>query len=420
MVFARSFRPPDLSPLLQPRSIAVVGASEKPGPGLQVLQNLEQLGYTGKVFPVNPRYNELRGMPCFPSLTELGSAGQRVDMVAILLSRDLILPVLKEAHAVGARAAWAFANGFGEAGEEGRRLQRQLVDFCREQNILFCGPNCVGVMNPSAHVGTYSAPAPQTIKSGNIGMVAQSGYLCIQVANSNRGLGFSMICSAGNEAVVDAIDYIGYMLEDPATKVIMAFIEQFRRPELLPSLAARARELGKPIILIKVGRSKIAQKATAAHTGALAGSDDVQDALFRRLGMIRVNDLDELFETAELFSRLLPLLAGGNGLFAVTLSGGLISLMADLGENLKMRVPGWAEDGRSRSWPSPEPAPPSSITGPAAGSIISTRISGDPPHPWDGEDISEPGTWPAPGLPLISGSTFSTAETKSISKMFSR
>ena len=346
MVFAKSFQPPDLSPLLEPHSIAVVGASEKPGPGLQVLENLEQIGFTGEVFPVNPRYRELRGMKCFPSLTELGRAGHRVDMVAILLSRDLVLPILKEASAVGARAAWAFANGFGEAGKEGRQLQRQLVEFCREQNILFCGPNCVGVINPNAHVCTYSAPAPLTIKSGNIGMIAQSGYLCIQVANSNRGLGFSMICSAGNEAVVDATDYIGYMLENPATKVVMAFIEQFRRPERLPALAARAQELGKPIILIKVGRSEMAQRATVAHTGALAGSDDVQDALFRKLGMIRVNDLDELFETTELFSKLLPRLPDGNGIFAVTLSGGVISLMADVGESLNMRFPGWSEDGR--------------------------------------------------------------------------
>jgi acyl-CoA synthetase (NDP forming) len=346
MLFAGSFQPPDLSPLLKPRSIAVVGASEKPGPGLQVLENLEQLGFDGEVFPVNPGYRELRGMKCFPSLSELGRAGQRVDMVAILLSRDRVLPVLEEAEAVGARAAWAFANGFGEAGEEGRRLQQQLVDFCRRQGILFCGPNCVGVMNPGAHVGTYSAPAPMHIESGNIGMIAQSGYLCIQVANSGRGLGFSMICSAGNEAVVDASDYIGYMLEDPGTKVIMAFIEQFRRPELLPALAARSRELGKPIVFIKVGRSEMARRATTAHTGALAGSDDVQDALFRKLGLIRVNDLDELFETTELFSRLLPLLPGGNGVFAATLSGGLISLTADVGEELNLRFPVWSQEGR--------------------------------------------------------------------------
>ena len=346
MEFAGSFQPPDLSPLLKPRSIAVVGASEKPGPGLQVLENLEQLGFDGEVFPVNPGYRQLKGRKCFPSLTELGRAGHRVDMVAILLSRDRVLPVLEEAGAVGARAAWAFANGFGEAGEEGRRLQRQLVETCRKQDILFCGPNCVGIMNPNARVGTYSAPAPMHIRSGNIGMVAQSGYLCIQVANSGRGLGFSMICSAGNEAVVDASDYIGYMLEDPETKVIMAFIEQFRRPELLPSLAARSREVGKPIIFIKVGRSEMARRATTAHTGALAGSDDVQDALFRKLGLIRVNDLDELFETTELFSRLLPLLPGGNGVFAATLSGGLISLTADVGEKLNLRFPGWSPEGQ--------------------------------------------------------------------------
>jgi acyl-CoA synthetase (NDP forming) len=348
MVRPGAYAAPDLKPLLCPASIAVVGASESPGPGLQVLENLKRLAYSGRVYPVNPRYREVAGLPCFPSLTELHAAGHRVDMAAILLNRNMVLPVVEEAGRIGVRAAWAFASGFAEAGPDGRGLQDRLAATCRRNGMLFCGPNCVGVLNFNGRFGAYSAPAPREIKPGSIGMVAQSGYVCIQVANANRGLGFSLILSAGNEAVVDCADYIAYLLEDPGTRVIMAFIEQFRRPELLPALAARARELGKPILLIKVGCSELARRASEAHTGALAGPDDIQDALFRKLGLTRVDDLDELFETAELFDRLGSRLPEGDGVFAVTLSGGVIGLLGDLSEGLGLRYPSWSEAGTRR------------------------------------------------------------------------
>jgi acyl-CoA synthetase (NDP forming) len=341
-----NYEHPDLRPLLAPRSIAVVGASEKPGPGRQVLENLSQLDYRGEVYPVNPGYTDIMGRPCFPSLTEIRRAGFSVEMVAILLNRSMVNPILREAASIGVRAAWAFASGFGEAGPEGRALQQELQDICRENDILFCGPNCVGYLNPQAGVGTYSAPAPERIKPGGIGLIAQSGYLTLSVANSTRGLDFSLLCSSGNEAVVDSTDYISYMLEDPGTEMILAFIEQFRRPERLPGLAERAAEKGKPIILIKAGRSELAQRATVAHTGAIAGSDDVQDALFRKLGIIRVDDFDEMYETAELFSKILPKLPSGDGIFALSLSGGVIGLLADLGEELGLRYPPWSQEGK--------------------------------------------------------------------------
>jgi acyl-CoA synthetase (NDP forming) len=187
MRFEPEFRAPDLQPLLAPASIAVVGASENPGPGLQVLENLRQLGYQGTIYPVNPRYQEVLGLPCYPSLAAVREAGHSVDLAAILLNRNLVLPILEEAARIGVRAAWAFANGFAEAGGEGKALQQQITDLCRRHDILFCGPNCVGLLNFNGKAGTYSAPAPREIVAGDIGMVAQSGYVCIQVANANRG-----------------------------------------------------------------------------------------------------------------------------------------------------------------------------------------------------------------------------------------
>lgn len=335
----------EFQPLFRPQGIAVVGASQKWGPGQQVISNLKQLGYEGEIFPINPKYEEIAGIQCWPSLTSLGEAGKRVDMVAILLGRESIPPMIEEAASIGVRAAWAFAAGFGELDEEGKILEKELIDLCHEKNIKFVGPNCVGYLNPSCNVGTYSAPAPAEIKRGHIGMVAQSGYLTIAVANSKRDLGFSLMVSTGNESVINSTDVMEYMLEDPETNVIMAFIEQFRDPGKLRMIAKRSREVGKPIIFIKVGKSAIAQRATSAHTGALAGSDAVQDALFKKLGLIRVDDLDEMFETAEMFT-VLDKMPKGNGVFAVTLSGGVISLLADLGEGLDLRFPSWSASGK--------------------------------------------------------------------------
>jgi acyl-CoA synthetase (NDP forming) len=269
-------------------------------------------------------------------------------MVAILLGKQNVIPVLEEAASIGAKAGWAFAAGFGETGEEGKVLEQELQELCRKNDMLFLGPNCVGYLNPNDKSGTYSAPAPKEVRAGNIGMVAQSGYLGLAVANSNRGIGFSLLCTTGNEAVVDALDCISYMLEDDGTDVVLAFIEQFRRPQELVKVAKRARELGKPIILIKVGKSAMAQRATVAHTGALAGSDDVQNALFEKLGIIRVNDFDEMFETAELLARMKKRLPKGNRVFGVTLSGGVISLMGDLSDSLNISFPKWSEGGERR------------------------------------------------------------------------
>ena len=337
-----------LSFLFKPAFLAVVGASEKPGPGLQVIENLRDLRFEGEIIPVNPKYEKVLGLKCFPSLTAVKEAGLPVDMVAILLGKNNVLPVAKEAAAIGAKAAWAFAAGFGETGAEGKELENRLRNLCTSNDMLFLGPNCVGYLNPNDKTGTYSAPVPKEIKSGNIGMVTQSGYLGLAVANNSRGLGFGLICTTGNEVVVDAIDCMDYMLDDERIEVILAFIEQFRRPNKLIEVARKAKEKGKPIVLLKVGKSAIAQRATITHTGALAGSDDVQDALFEKLGIIRVYDFDEMFETAELFSKLKSKMPKGKKVFALTLSGGVISLIGDLSDSLNINFPPWSKEGKAK------------------------------------------------------------------------
>lgn len=332
----------DLRSLLAPKSIAVVGASKRPGPGRQVLENLEQLEYKGDIYPVNPKYRKVASRVCYPSLRDVAAAGKSVDMVAILLGRNAILPVLQEAVAIGVRAAWAFASGFGEAGPEGKALQRKLEHFCRQNQIAFCGPNCVGLLNPVARVATYSAPVSPLLRAGKIGAVVQSGSICLALANSDRGLGYSLLVSSGNEAVLDSTDYISYMVNDPDTEIILAFVEQFRKPRQFIEVACRAREAGKPIIVLKVGCSEMAQQAAITHTGALTGSDAVYEAVFKKYGVIRVSDLDEMLETAAALAVLNGNLPSGNRVGMITVSGGEIGLVGDLVAGLDLTFPNWS------------------------------------------------------------------------------
>jgi len=328
----------DLSKLFNPKSIAVVGASERFGPGSLVIENLSTLGYQGKIIPINPRYKTIQGLTCYPSLLAVPEE-EKIDSIAILLGYQQIIPVLEQAAQRGIRGAWAFASGFAETGEEGVQIQEALRKLCLERNILFCGPNCVGYANLHGRVGMYSAQISPTLKKGRVSAIAQSGSVILALANSNRGVGFNLLISSGNEAVLDAADYLAYLLEDENTGVIITFLESIRRPDTFIQVCERAAELCKPIIMVKVGRSEMAQGAALTHTGALTGSDRVHDALFKKLGVIRVEDLDQLLETAEVFVRCQNRLPQGNGVGLITVSGGEIGLIGDLTERLSFSFP---------------------------------------------------------------------------------
>lgn len=334
----------DMDRLLKPRSIVVVGASEKRNSaGRQVVENLRLLKFSGRIFPVNPKYDEVLGLECYPSVNVLPEV---VDCAAIMVSRKQVLPVLAELVEKGVKAAWVFASGFAEAGEEGKRLQMEMENLARKSGLLLCGPNCVGVINVAGHVGLCSAPLSESLRPGQVGGVIQSGSVCLALANSARGVGFSYLISTGNEAVLDSTDYMSYLLEDPDTKIVVAFIEGFKSPKKFLQLTERAIDVGKPLIILKVGRSRLAQKAILTHTGALAGSDAVHEALFKQRGVIRVHDLDELLETAELF--LKSPLPEGNGVGMITVSGGQIGMMGDLAQGLELNFPELSAKAKER------------------------------------------------------------------------
>ena len=330
--------PKDLAALLNPRSIAIVGASDKFGAGSLVIDNLKTLGFAGTIIPVNPKYKTVSDLTCYPSWSDIPPE-IAVDCVAVVLGAGTLLAVLKQAAERGIRGAWAFASGFAETGQAGRALQAELKSFCDASGIAFCGPNCVGYLNLHQSVGTFSAPVSPTMKKGNIAAVVQSGSVALALANSNRGIGFSTLVSSGNEAVLDAVDYIEYFLQDDHTRVIIAFLEGIRRPEAFQKVCIQAVNANKPIIVVKVGRSEMARKTVVTHTGALAGSDAVHDAFFDKYGVIRVDDLDQLMETAAIFSCLANRLPRGNRVGMVTVSGGEIGLIGDLSRRLALSFP---------------------------------------------------------------------------------
>ncbi len=332
---------PDLSPLLSPNAIAVVGASERHGSaGRLVLENLRSLGYEGAVYGVHPKYSKVLDFPCFPNLKSLPGP---VESVAVLLAAEKVLPALQAAAEVGAQAAWVLASGFAEAGPEGKARQAELTRFAEETGLLVCGPNCIGVANLVDRVATYSVALSPATCAGGVSAVVQSGAICLGLANAAR-FGLRYLISSGNEAVLDSADYIGYLAGDASTHVIIAFIEGIRSPQKFEVAAQAAAEAGKPILLVKVGHSVAARQAVQAHTGSLAGADAVHDAVFRRLGVVRLDTLDELVEAAELFVTC-PL-PEGDGVGLLSLSGGQIGLVADLAEDLELKFPTFSEEAQ--------------------------------------------------------------------------
>jgi acyl-CoA synthetase (NDP forming) len=326
----------DLSRLLSPRSIAVVGASERFGAGSNAIENLRLIGFTGRIYPVNPNYSQIHGLTCYPTLDDIPTS-EDIDCVAILLGSQMIMPVLEQAAQRGIRAAWAFASGFAEVGDDGCQAQARLNELCEQNGIRFCGPNCVGFANLHARVCACSAPLPLRLRPGRISAIAQSGAVILAIANANRAIGFSQLISSGNEAVLDAVDYMEHLLDDRRTDVIVAFLESIRRPREFQQACRRAADLNKPIIVVKVGRSELARKAAVTHTGALAGTDNVQDAFFRKTGVVRVDSIDDLLETAEAFVHLKDDLPRGNRVGLITVSGGELGLIADRIEGLPLR-----------------------------------------------------------------------------------
>jgi acetate---CoA ligase (ADP-forming) len=313
-----------LYPLFYPRSVAVVGASPKGGYGLGVITALTSFGFAGTIYPVNPNYDTIAGLQAYP---EVGAIPEPVDAVAIAVPSRAVPGVVRQAIAAGARGGVAFGSGFAEAGEEGQSLQAELRALCGERFPLI-GPNCLGVMSYCGGAALWAITIGARRKVGAVGLVAQSGNMALTLMASSRGLQLAHAVSAGNQAVVDAVDVMSFYLAEPGVRVIAAVIEGLTDVAKFRRVAARAAARDIPIVALKLGRSEKASRAAVAHTGSLTGADRLYDALFAHCGVLRVDDLEELMETAKLLAADRRPAGPGLGVFAS--SGGECGLIADV------------------------------------------------------------------------------------------
>ena len=316
--------------MLNPRSIAVVGATPRMQYGGRFLAAAMGSMERGvNVYPVNPRYEEVQGLQAYPSVSALPEAP---DVVGIVVPYHAVLDTLRESHEKGAKSAIVISAGFSERGVDDRRdLQGELGRFAQESGMRVSGPNCLGLANLKDDIWASASSRGAAGLSGPIGLVCQSGASAFGPFLNravDEGIGFTYIVSTGNEADLDFCDFARYLLDDDDTKVIAGFVEGFKDGRKFVEVARLAAERGKPIVLIKIGRSELGTRAAGSHTAALTGVDARYDAVFEQYGVIRVQDYDDLLQVSNLMARCQR--PPSRGVAVVSHSGGISSLTADM------------------------------------------------------------------------------------------
>jgi acetyltransferase len=322
-----------------PRSIAIVGASNKTRkPGGRPLMALRKRGYAGKVYPINPRYEEVEGFKCYPSILDVPGD---VDMAIISVPAASVLDVLRQCAAKDVKVVVIFSAGFSEVGAEGRELQQRVRDLARANNIRVLGPNCLGLINSANSVTASFAFIVdlEPVTPGTLAFVSQSGAFgaMMYAQATEAGVGFSSFTSVGNEAEAEFSDFVGYLLDAPETHVIGGYLEGAKDGGKLRCVAEKALAMRKPILILKVGRTGAGARAASSHTGSLAGDDQIYDAFFRQMGIVRIEALGDLTAFAilhrsgrEYLGKRVAILGG---------SGGQGVLLADRCERLGLSVP---------------------------------------------------------------------------------
>ncbi|MET1127745.1 MAG: CoA-binding protein [Thermoproteota archaeon] len=323
--------------LFHPKGVAVVGASRTPGKvGYTILYNLK-LSYRGPVYPVNPRAREILGLPAYPSILEVPDP---VDLAAIAVPAPVVPRVLEEAGRRGVKAAIVYSGGFKEVGEEGARLERQLVEIARRYGMRILGPNCVGIYSPVSGLNaTFLDPSRQGFpEAGHIALVSQSGALGIALLDwmESRGLGVSRFVSVGNKADIDEADLLAFLSKDRHTYVVAMYVEgvddgpRFRR-------ALEETTTVKPVAVLKAGKTSEGARAAASHTGSLAGSYEVYRAVFRQTGVVEAESSDDLFDLVLALAYQPPM--RGDRVAVVTVGGGSGVMATDYLLQLGLKVP---------------------------------------------------------------------------------
>jgi len=332
-----------LDKFFNPKSVAIVGASRQKGKvGYEILKSMIEAGFSGKIFPVNPQSDTIENIKCYPDLT---SIGQSPDLVVIVVPAKAVANVMQECANLGVKAVVIITAGFKEVGEEGRKLEQQVIQIARQAGIRVIGPNCLGLIVPKNKLNaSFGGTLPVV---GSIGYLSQSGALLaaiLDMANAN-GIGFSKLVSIGNKADVDELDIIDALAEDDDTKVIAGYLENITDGNTFVGHAERISQK-KPILLMKAGVSAAGAKAASSHTGSLAGSETAYEAVFERAGVIRCLSLNAQFDFAQGFAyQPLP---KGNSVAVITNAGGAGIMAADAIEKLHLTFAKLSDETKHR------------------------------------------------------------------------
>ncbi|MDX2203116.1 MAG: acetate--CoA ligase family protein [Hyphomicrobiaceae bacterium] len=333
--------------LISPRSVAIVGASADFNKlNGRPLKHLIEKGYAGRILPVNPKYKEIGGHACYPSIAALPEAA---DLAIVAVPASDVIASVEALGRRGVRSAVIFSSGFGEAGAEGKALEARLLQAGREAGVILCGPNCLGFVNAFDNLyATFSQYADGDVGAGPVAFVTQSGAFGTATAAliRQRGLGLGYFISTGNEADLSFAELMAAVVEDERIKVAAGYLEGLNEGEALVSLALRCHALGKPLVIAKVGRRAAGQKAAASHTGALAVEDTVLDAVLTQYGILRARNEEHMLDMLEALVQ--PRVAHGNGLGIATMSGGAGVMMADRADEVGLAVPELGPDTRAR------------------------------------------------------------------------
>ncbi|MCP4583160.1 MAG: hypothetical protein GY839_16250 [candidate division Zixibacteria bacterium] len=309
----------NLDCIFRPRSIAVIGASTKKGTiGREILHNLIESEFNGKVFPVNPKASVIHSIKCYSTILDVPDA---VDLAMIIVPRDHVINIVEQCGEKGVKGVVVITAGFKEIGEEGAKKESELLEVVRKHNMRMIGPNCFGVLNTDPKISMNATFSKTKPLNGIVGFLSQSGALgeaILDYANE-IGLGFSMFASVGNKADISGNSLLRYWQDDPDTEIILLYLENFGDPRNFTKIARKITRK-KPIIAVKAGRTAAGAKAISSHTGALAGLDVGTEALFDQCGVLRVSSVDDLFDAAQALSN--QPLPKGDRIAVITNAGG--------------------------------------------------------------------------------------------------
>ena len=344
----------DLSRVFSPSSIAVIGASTTPGKvGHDIFVNIMKGGYKGVLYPVNPVTRSINSIRAYPTVNDIP---ENIDLSMIILPPGAALKAVDESIQKGAKGIVIVSAGFREVGPEGLAIENKVAGLCREAGVPLIGPNCLGVINPLPQISMNASFSARMPAIGNISFISQSGALCTSVLDfaAHRDFGFSKFISIGNKADVDETDVLEYLYHDPDTAVVMVYIEELRDGDRFVEVVRKmtAGERHMPVLVIKSGRTSAGAKAAASHTGALAGTEALYDAIFKQAGVIRADSVNDLFDYANAFSfkqesplgKLKRKLPSGKRVAIVTNAGGPGIIATDMTISADLELAEFSED----------------------------------------------------------------------------